>query len=67
MQRGDKVQRRDRADGSPPAYRFRGTICGEYSNPVTGEKGYAVSLDYDPGCIQIFPAYMLELQDLFDD
>lgn len=60
--RGDKVQRKNHANGRPPAYRFRGTVCGEYENPHTGEYGYAVSLDHDPGCVQIFPAYMLEAQ-----
>lgn len=60
--RGEKVQRKTHSNGKPPAYYFRGTVCGEYANPVTGEHGYAVSLDHDPGCIQIFPAYMLEYQ-----
>lgn len=59
---GDKVQRRDHRDGSPPAYRFRGTVVGSYSNPVTGQPGAVVSLDHDPGCVQIFPDYMLEAQ-----
>ena len=45
---------------TPPAYRFRGTVCGEYDNPATGEHGYNVSLAHDPGCIQNFPGYMLE-------
>lgn len=58
--RGQKVQRKNHASGKPPAYRFRGTVCGEYANPHTGEHGYAVSLDHDPGCVQIFPHYMLE-------
>ena len=50
---GDKVERCDRPDGSPPAYRFRGTVCGWYDG------GFVVSLDSDPGCKQIFPGYML--------
>lgn len=60
FKRGDKVQRRNHADGRAPAYRFRGTVCGEYDNPATGEHGYNVSLAHDPGCIQNFPGYMLE-------
>lgn len=60
FERGDRVQRRSHADGRPPAYRFRGTVCGEYDNPATGEHGYNVSLAHDPGCIQNFPGYMLE-------
>lgn len=60
FRREDRVQRRNHADGRPPAYRFRGTVCGEYLNPATGEQGYNVSLAHDPGCIQNFPGYMLE-------
>lgn len=60
FKRGDRVQRRAHADGRLPAYRFRGTVCGEYDNPATGEHGYNVSLAHDPGCIQNFPGYMLE-------
>lgn len=39
------------------------TVCGSYTNPVTDDHGWCVSLDHDPGCIQIFPAYMLEVVD----
>ncbi len=56
FQIGDKVERCDRPDGSPPAYRFRGTVCGWYDG------GFVVSLDSDPGCKQIFPGYMLRKQ-----
>jgi len=59
---GDKVQRRPTPSGKEPAYLFKGTVCGSYANPVTGDFGRAVSLDQDPGCIQIFPDYMLELR-----
>lgn len=57
------VQRRDHRDGTPPAYRFRGIVVGSYRNPVTGQPGAVVSLDHDPGCVQIFPDYMLEARD----
>ena len=60
---GDKVQRRDLPRGKQPAYRFKGTICGWYTNPVTKEPGWVVSLDHDPGCCQLFPEYMLERRE----
>lgn len=59
--RGDQVQRKGRGDGAKPVSLFRGTICGEYVNPANDQPGYAVSLNHDPGVIQIFPTYMLEL------
>lgn len=60
---GAAVQLRDHRDGSPPACRFRGTVVGSYRSPVTGEPGAVVSLEHDPGCVQVFPDYMLEARD----
>lgn len=59
MPYGTKVQRRNLSNGKDPSYRFRGIVCGNYINPANGEKGHDVSLDHDPGCIQLFPLYML--------
>jgi hypothetical protein len=57
---GDLVQRGNMPNGRSPAYRFPGCICGWYSSPVGSGIGYAVSREGDPGCILIFPEYMLE-------
>ena len=57
---GSAVQRKPRKDGTPPPYRFLGTVCGAYRNPVTGEPGAVVSSFAETGCIQVFPDYMLE-------
>ena len=58
---GAEVQRKSRADGTPPPYRFSGEVCGSYINPKTGECGANVMSYAEEGCIQIFPDYMLEL------
>ena len=63
MPYGTKVQRRNLPNGKPPSYRFKGEVCGNYINPANGEKGHCVSLDADPGCVQIFPLYMLETRE----
>jgi len=59
FKRGQPVQRKAN-NGKPPAYLFKGKICGDYINPQTGTIGYVVSNDFEPGLIQIFPEYMLE-------
>ena len=58
--RGTIVQRKDGKRGPPP-YRFKGTVCGEYDNPVTGQHGYAICSFAESGCIQIFPEEQLEI------
>ena len=57
---GSAVQRKSRKDGTPPPYRFAGAVCGACRNPVTGEPSAVVSSFAEPGCIQVFPDYMLE-------
>lgn len=56
---GDPVQRRNFANGKPPAYRFPGTVCGWYRTP-SGNLGYAVSSIHEAACIQIFAESALE-------
>lgn len=58
-----RVQRCNLPSGKEPSYRFKGVVCGNYYNPANGERGHAVSLDADPGCVQIFPLYMLETRE----
>ena len=57
---GDRVQRKNKPDGTPPVYRFLGEVCGSYRNPMTGECGANVMSYAERGCIQLFPDYMLE-------
>lgn len=59
FQLGDAVQRSNLRDGSPPAYRFPGRICGWYRGP-NERLGFAVSNIHEPACIQIFPQSGLE-------
>ena len=54
----DLVERAEMSSGKPPAYRFPGSIVGWYA--TLNGYGYAVSRDGDPGCVQIFPEYMLK-------
>jgi len=61
FEHGAVVHRKNRANGTAPPYRFKGGVCGSYYNPVTGESGACVHSYAEPGCIQIFPDYMLEL------
>jgi hypothetical protein len=56
---GDAVQRKNLSSGKPPAYRFPGNVCGWYRTP-SGSLGFAISNQYEPACIQIFPQSGLE-------
>lgn len=56
---GEYVQRSNLKSGKPPAYRFPGHICGWYRTP-NGSLGFAISNEWEPNCIQIFPQSGLE-------